>query len=201
MRRANPRVEDVLKNLPTLETDRLIQRKMTPNDAEAIFAYASDPEVTLYVSWETHRKIGDSESFLRSVVEGYEKGEAAEWGIAYKGDGRFVGGCGVVGWDLDHARAELGYVLSREYWGRGLMSEAVRAIISFGFKGMDLNRIEARCIMQNTASARVMEKAGMLYEGTLRQREFIKGAYRDMKLYAILRSEYLRSARSPRRPG
>ncbi len=118
-RRANRRAEDVLRNLPTLETDRLILRKMTLNDAEAVFAYASDPEVTRYVSWETHRKIGDSESFLRSVVEGYERGEAAEWGIVYKGDGRFVGGCGVVRWELDHSRAELGYVLSREYWGRG----------------------------------------------------------------------------------
>ncbi len=174
---------------------------MTLNDAEAVFAYASDPEVTRYVSWETHRKIGDSESFLRSVVEGYERGEAAEWGIVYKGDGRFVGGCGVVRWELDHSRAELGYVLSREYWGRGLMPEAVRAMVSFGFGRIDLNRIEARCIAENTASARVMAKAGMLYEGTLRQREFIKGAYRDMKLYAILSSEYLRSARSPRRPG
>jgi ribosomal-protein-alanine N-acetyltransferase len=130
---------------------------MTLNDAEAVFAYASDPEVTRYVSWETHRKIGDSESFLRSVLGGYEKGEAAEWGIVYNGDGRFVGGCGVVRWELDHSRAELGYVLSREYWGQGLMPEAVRAMVSFGFGRIGLNRIEARCIAENTASARVHE--------------------------------------------
>jgi ribosomal-protein-alanine N-acetyltransferase len=66
----------------------------------------------------------------------------------------------------------------------------VRAMIAFGFEKMDLNRVEARCVAENTASARVMEKAGMTYEGTLRQREFLKGAYRDMKLYAILRGEY-----------
>lgn len=81
------------------------------------------------------------------------------------------------------------------------MPEAVRAMVSFGFERIGLNRVEARCIAKNTASARVIEKAGMLCEGTLRQREFIKGAYRYMKLYAILSSEYLRSARSPRRPG
>ena len=81
-------------------------------------------------------------------------------------------------------------MLSREYWGRGLMPEALRAMIAFGFERMGLNRIEARCIAENAASARVMEKVGMTYEGTLRQREFIKGAYRDMKLYAILKSEY-----------
>ena len=200
MRRTGKRAEDALKDLPDLETDRLILRKMTPNDAEAVFAYASDPEVTRHVVWETHRTIEDSERFLRSVVERYEKGEAAEWGIVYKGDGRFIGGCGIVGWEPDHVRAEMGYVISREYWGRGLMPEAVRAMISFGFGRMGLNRIEARCIAQNTASARVMEKAGMSYEGTLRQRESIKGTYRDIKLYAILEGD-LRGARGSRRPG
>jgi ribosomal-protein-alanine N-acetyltransferase len=95
-----------------------------------------------------------------------------------------------AGYAPEHARAELGYVLSREHWGRGLMPEAVRAVIRFGFGRMGLNRVQARCIAENVASARVMEKAGMAYEGTLRESEFIKGAYRDMKLYSILRREY-----------
>jgi ribosomal-protein-alanine N-acetyltransferase len=192
MRRANARAEDVLKNLPTLETDRLILRKMILGDTEAVFAYASDPEVTRYVIWDAHRTIEDSEIFLRSVAERYENAEVADWGIVYKGNGRFIGGCGIVGWDLENARAEIGYVLSRQYWGQGLMPEAVRAMIAFGFEKMGLNRLEARCITENTASARVMEKAGMLYEGTLRQREFIKGAYRDTKIYSILKSEFSR---------
>jgi ribosomal-protein-alanine N-acetyltransferase len=192
MRRANARAEDVLKNLPTLETDRLILRKMILGDTEAVFAYASDPEVTRYVIWDAHRTIEDPETFLRSVAERYENAEVADWGIVYKGNGRFIGGCGIVGWDLENARAEIGYVLSRQYWGQGLMPEAVRAMIAFGFEKMGLNRLEARCITENTASARVMEKAGMLYEGTLRQREFIKGAYRDTKIYSILKSEFSR---------
>ena len=188
MGRANP--QDVLKNLPSLETDRLILRKMTLNDAEAVFAYASDPEVTRYVVFDTHRSIKDSKAFLQLVLEQYESGGEAVWGIVYKGDHCFVGTCGFTNWKANHARAEVGYTLSKEYWGQGLMSEAVRAMISFGFERMDLNRIEARCIAENIASARVMEKAGMLYEGTLRQREFIKGVRRDIKIYSILRSEF-----------
>lgn len=172
-----------------LETDRLILRRMTPNDAEAVFAYASDPEVTRYVLWETHLSIEDSRAFLELVAGKYESGGEPDWGIVYKGDHRFVGTCGIVSWEPDHARAELGYALSRHYWGRGLMVEAVRAMIAFGFDRMDLNRIEARCITENVASARVMEKAGMTHEGTLRQREFIKGAYRDIEVYSILRGE------------
>ena len=189
MRRASTKLGEVLKDLPTLVTDRLILRKMTPNDAEAVFAYASDPELTRYVIWETHRSIEDSKAFLDLVTGKYESGGEPEWGIVYKGDHRFVGTCGIVSWEPYHARAELGYALSRDYWGRGLMAEAVRAMISFGFREMNLNRIEARCIAENTASARVMEKAGMLYEGTLRRRELIKGEYRDIKLYSILRDE------------
>lgn len=95
-----------------------------------------------------------------------------------------------MNYSREHASAELGYVLSRSYWGRGLMPEAVRAMIRFGFQRMDLNRIEARCIAKNTASARVMEKAGMTREGTLRESELIKGAFRDMKRYSILRREF-----------
>ena len=98
---------------------------------------------------------------------------------------------------LEHSRAELGYVLAQEYWGTGLMPEAVRRVIRFCFERIDLNRVEARCIAKNRASARVMEKAGMSYEGTLRRREYIKGAYKDMRMYSILRTEY---ATGPRRP-
>jgi ribosomal-protein-alanine N-acetyltransferase len=189
-RRVSARVREVLKDLPTLETERLILRKMTLDDAEAIFEYASDPEVSRYVIWETHRSIEDSRAFLELVVQKYESGDEPDWGIVYKGDRRLVGACGIVSWEPDHARAEVGYALSRDYWGRGLMAEAVGAMIRFGFEKMGLNRLEARCIVENTASAKVMEKAGMTYEGTLRQRESIKGAYRDIKVYSILSSEF-----------
>jgi ribosomal-protein-alanine N-acetyltransferase len=163
---------------------------MRLDDARAMFAYASDPEVTRYVLFETHRSIEDSQAFLRLVVEGYERGDFGGWGVVLKDSGAFVGTCGVdYGYAPEHARAELGYVLSREHWGKGLVPEAVRAVIRFGFGRMELNRIQARCIAENTASARVMEKAGMTYEGTLREYQLIKGAYRDMKFYSILRRE------------
>jgi [ribosomal protein S5]-alanine N-acetyltransferase len=179
------------ENLPELETERLLLRRMRLDDAQAMFAYASDPEVTRYVLFETHRSVKDSEAFLRLAVEGYERGDFGGWGVVLKDSGRFVGTCGVdLNYAPEHARAELGYVLSREHWGKGLMPEAVRAVIRFGFGRMHLNRIQARCIAENTASARVMEKVGMTYEGTLREYELIKGAYRDMKFYSILRREF-----------
>ena len=177
---------------PRLETERLVLRALTPDDAAAIFAYASDPEVARYVLWEAHRSVEDAKAFLDLTMGRYGSGDAPDWGIVYKGDGRLVGTSGFVAWERVHARAEVGCVLHRGYWGMGLAAEALRAMISFGFSRMDLNRIEARCIAENVASARIIEKAGMAYEGTLRQREFLKGEYRDMKLYAILKEEYRR---------
>ena len=177
---------------PKLETGRLVLRALVTGDAAAIFAHASDPEVARYATWEAHRSVEDAEAFLELTISRYESGDAPDWGIIYKGDGRLIGTSGFVSWEPEHARAEVGYVLNRGYWGRGLAAEALGAMISFGFRYMDLNRIEARCIAENTASSRVMEKAGMDYEGTLRQREFMKGTYRDMKLYAILKGGHRR---------
>src|SRR3712207_498622 len=128
---------------------------MRLGDAEAMFAYASDPEVTRYVLWDTHRSIEDSESFLRSATEGYERGDFGGWGVVLKDGGAFVGTCGVdARYAPEHASAELGYVLSREHWGKGLMPEAVRAVIRFGFGRMGLNRVQARCIAENAEIGR-----------------------------------------------
>lgn len=167
-------------------------RALTPDDAEAVFAYSSDPEVARHVTWETHRSVEDARAFLDLTMGRYASGDAPDWGMVYKGDGRLVGTSGFVGWEHEHARAEIGCVLHRGYWGMGLAAEALRAMISFGFKTMGLNRIEGRCIAENTASARIMEKAGMVHEATMRQREFLKGEYCDIKLYAILKDEYRR---------
>ena len=108
------------------------------------------------VLFETHRSVEDSESFLRLALEGYERGDFGGWGVVLKDSGAFVGTCGLdAGYVPEHARAELGYVLSREHWGRGLMPEAVRAVIRVGFGRMVLNRVQSRCIAENAASVRV----------------------------------------------
>jgi ribosomal-protein-alanine N-acetyltransferase len=95
-----------------------------------------------------------------------------------------------------HARAELGYAIGRAWWGQGLMTEAVVEAIRYGFEELGLNRIEARCLTYNIGSARVMEKAGMTYEGTIREQVFYKGSFDDLKLYSILRREWVAAPRT-----
>jgi [ribosomal protein S5]-alanine N-acetyltransferase len=181
---------DILANLPTIETDRLLLRKITLNDAQDMFEYASDPQVSEYTTWSTHASIEDTKYFLKSLIKMYKRRELVDWGIEHKADRKFIGTCGYVEWSMTHSRAEIGYALSSKYWNQGYMSEAVNAIMEFGFREMVLNRIEAKCKVNNIASARVMEKLGMQLEGILRQQLFVKGRYWDLKLYSILRDDF-----------
>lgn len=183
-------MSDVFSDLPMLETDRMLLRKMTLDDAADMYRYASDPEVARYTTWEPHRSIEDSRRFLQLVVDDYEHGDCGSWGVVLKADDRFIGTAGYLWWNRDMARAEIGYSMARDQWGRGLMTEAVSAIIQFGFERMGLNRIEARCDSLNVGSARVMEKCGMVHEGTLREYFKVDGDFRDLQLYAILRREW-----------
>lgn len=176
--------------LPTLETDRLILRPFGPDDATDIFAYAADPEVARYVPWEAHRSEADSRTFLESVLERVRRGEPDTWAVVERASGRVIGSIRFGEYHPVHARASVGYVLGRPYWNKGLTTEAVRAVLRFGFEAVGLNRIYAVCHVENVASERVMQKVGMVFEGTLREVALVKGGYEDRKLYAILRSEW-----------
>lgn len=162
---------------------------MRPGDAEEMHAYASDPEVARHMLWGPHERLREAENFLRFVEERYARGDPAGWGLEERETGRFIGTCGLQAWHPEHARAELGYVLSRERWGLGLMTEAVVAVVGFAFDRVGFNRIEARCLDGNVASARVLEKTGMTREGTARSSHLVGGIFRDLHHYAILRDD------------
>jgi ribosomal-protein-alanine N-acetyltransferase len=114
--------------------------------------------------------------------------------VEHKRDRRLIGTCGFISWDKSRNCAEIAYALSQPYWHRGLMTEAATAVADFGFRTMGIYRLQAYCDPANIGSNRVMEKLGMRYEGTLRAYFLIKGDYRDMKVYSILRSEWLEAS-------
>jgi ribosomal-protein-alanine N-acetyltransferase len=183
--------DELFKNLPNLETERLKFRKLAMQDAGDVFEYASVPEVSRYVSWSPHRTIADTKSFLKHMLLQYGKGIPSSWGIVLKETNKLIGTGGYLWWSTEHSKAELGYVISDKYWNKGYMTEALKKIIQFGFEIMNLERIEARCFTENTASERVMQKCGMKLEGILRSSLYIKGAFTDFKLLSILKSEYI----------
>jgi ribosomal-protein-alanine N-acetyltransferase len=176
--------------IPRLETARLVLRSLVLDDAAEVFAYASDPEVASWTTWEAHRTLDDSREYLNRVMSWYDDGFGGPWGLELKSTGQLIGTCGMA-LTPQHARGELGYAIGRAWWGQGLTTEAVVESIRYGFEELGLNRIEARCLPHNIGSARVMEKAGMTYEGTIREQVFYKGSFDDLKLYSILRREWV----------
>jgi ribosomal-protein-alanine N-acetyltransferase len=183
-------VADVYGDLPIIETDRLVLRKIRLEDVDDVFEYTSDPEVARHTSWPLHDSRETSAGFVASLVEDYAKGELAPWGVELKAERKLLGTCGFLSWRIPHGRAEVGYAMNRAYWGRGLMTEAVRALVDYGFERMALHRIEALCDVDNVGSYRVMEKAGMAFEGVLRGYIFSKGAHLDLRIHAILRPDW-----------
>ena len=167
-------------------------RKLREEDEEDIFRYASDPEVSRYTTWYSPRSREEARTFLQNMLDRYERQEVAPWGMVDKRTHRVIGTIGFNHWDVRNARAEVGFALARPYWNQGYMSEALRSVVAFGFRQMGLVRIEARCHPDNAASARVMEKAGMIFEGILRRHVYIKGEHQDVKMYAIVRDDFER---------
>lgn len=175
---------------PQIETERLILRPLEMSDDEAVYAYGRDPEVTRHVIFETHKSIDDARTFLASVQESRTKGIGTNWALIDRSTNFLFGSIGLHHYDEEHKRIEVGYALAATHWNQGYGTEALSAVIDLIFRKTDINRIEANCYLPNVGSARVMEKAGMRYEGTLRERVVIKGVKQDLKMYAILRSDH-----------
>jgi ribosomal-protein-alanine N-acetyltransferase len=190
--------DGLFSRLATLETPRLILRRLTMDDAGDIFSYSSDPEVARYVLWDAHRTIHDSRQFIRFIQHQYRADEPSTWAIVLKQTGRVIGTIGYMWWNIENRSAEVGYSLARAYWGYGIMPEALSAVLRFGFERMRLHRIEAQHAVENGASGRVMQKCGMRYEGVLRGRLYCKNAFLDVALYAILEEDWRAMVRPTR---
>lgn len=187
--------EEFFARLPVIETPRLILRKMTMRDAPDVYRYAKDSEVARHVLWEPHRSLWESRAYIRFLLHQYRNGMPGSWAIVLQETGRVVGTIGYMSYVPDNATVEVGYSLAREHWGKGLMTEALTAVIDETFRVMKLHRIEAMHFTDNPASGRVMEKCGMQHEGHLRQRICCKGVFRDVEMWGILRSDWQKMKR------
>lgn len=182
---------EVFGHLPTMLTQRLVLRPVRMSDAEDMYEYSRDPEVARHVLWDAHRSIHQTREYIRFLIRQYRNAAPGTFAIALRDSGKVIGTIGFMWVQTDNRSAEVGYSLSRAYWNQGIMSEALTAVVEFGFTKLGLNRIEAQHDCDNPASGHVMLHAGMRHEGTLRQRLYNKGRYVDVDLYAILRSDFL----------
>lgn len=178
-----------LPSFPRIQGKRMRLRGPTPDDADDLFALFSDPEVMRYWSRAPMRERGEAEGLIGEMLEAFERRELLNWVIATPDD-RAVGTCTLFRFDPRHRRAEVGYALRSDHWGRGLASEAVSLAIDWALRTLDLHRVEADIDPRNDASRRVLERLGFHSEGVLRERFFVGDSATDSELFGVLASEW-----------
>ena len=195
MMQTNPKLAEVkdVKHCGTqrMETKRLLLRRFSIDDADAMFRnWASDPEVTRFLTWPAHSSADVSRAVLEGWVSAYEQKNYYQWAIVLKAHGDDpIGSISAVGMNDDVEMIHIGYCLGRDWWRQGIMSEALRAVMDFFFDEVGANRIESRHDPRNPHSGMVMKKCGMQYEGTMRQSDRNNQGVCDASWYALLKSE------------
>lgn len=179
-----------ISTFPVLETDRLILRQVYTYDAESVLRYLSDQEVMKYYGLEPFDTINDALDEISWYQSIFEENTGIRWGITIKNQNEVIGSCGFLNMVPKHYRSEIGFELSKDYWGQGIASEALKAICKYGFEQLNLQRIEALIEPPNQSSQRLVERLGFIREGLLRNYEFTSGKFDDLYMYSLLRKEF-----------
>lgn len=173
----------------TIHTERLLLRSWEIADAQDLYDYAKNPNVGPHGGWKPHETIEESAEIIRTLFMSKYYG----WAVVLKETGRVIGS---IAFEEDPYRKgtncmELGYAMAEEHWGKGIMTEAAKAAIAYGFGEMNLPMIAIYRNPHNTRSGRVIEKCGFHYEGTLRRANTVyNGELRDVACYSMLKSEH-----------
>ncbi|MEP7240205.1 MAG: GNAT family protein [Devosia sp.] len=175
-----------------LETERLQLRPFTRADVDAVFAYRSLPAVAEYLTDQpmSHDECAEAVRIRTGQFGFTSEGDRIVLALEQRHDGRLIGEVSLIWRSLANGQAEIGYVVHPDFWGRGLATEAARAILDFGFSVIDLHRVYARCDARNLASAKVMERLGMRREAHFREHDRVKGRWDEEFVYAILRRDW-----------
>lgn len=173
-----------------IETARLILRRLELTDAEMMFHnWTSDHQVTRFLRWDAHQTIDETRDMIQQWIHRYQDDSIYYWGMYLK-DGEMIGSISItITSDYDFKGA-LGYKLGSRWWNQGYASEAAKAVIDYMFRHTDVERIDAFCSVENPASRKVMEKAGMRYEGLLRHYYLTRDGFHDCTLHGIIRKDW-----------
>jgi ribosomal-protein-alanine N-acetyltransferase len=175
---------------PTLAGERTVLRELHLADAPDLFGFRSDPEVQRYNS-APMRDPAEAAALIDQLRAQYAARQAVHWAITLPGDSRVVGLTGLASWEKYHSRAEIGYDLRRDHWGRGLATDALRAVLTFAFTRLNLHRVEAQTIADNHASTKLLQRLGFQLEGMRREHSWEEdGTFHDSAVYGLLRPEF-----------
>ena len=179
------------KGTVTIETKRLILRKFTAEDAEAMFRnWTSNDNVTKFLRWPTHSDISMTHWYIGFLLENYEKPDFYDWAIELKSLGEPIGSISAVDLKENIGAVEIGYCIGEKFWRQGYTSEALAAVMKFFFEEVGANRVYSEHDVNNPNSGKVMQKCGLKYEGTLRQADRNNTGLCDTAVYGLIADEY-----------
>ena len=178
------------QTFPTIDLGDYILREQKIADAEDFFKYYSDPVVNKYIVSSIPTNIDEARLELRYWINVFDYNDGIYFAIAKKSDNQMIGSVGISSVNRNHNRIEASYDLAQEYWGKGIMTKALKAVLKYGFEELKFNRIEAFAMAGNIGSNKVLAKCGFSFEGNLRQHRFHNGRYVDIGIYSALRQEY-----------
>ena len=178
------------KPFPTIETDRLILRKIKKSDAKDLYEYCSSEVSARYSLWEPHEDLGVTRQYISWLLRSEKRGEYFTWGIELKSSGKLIGTVSLPSIDKDYKVAEIGYGIIDSYWGNGYASEAIKAIMEYGFCTVGFICINAKIMKENSASVRVASAVGMQCDGLLRNGVYCKGKSHDVYVFSMLDTDY-----------
>ena len=171
---------------PELRTQRLLLRKMTLEDAPALYEMRSSIDVMRYLDRPFHRTVEESLEMLQKITESIEKNEAIAWAITLHGKPEMIGNISYHRVEREHHRAEIGYMLHPQYWRQGILGEAMMVVLDYGFRVMNLHSIEGNVNPDNLASSALLKKFGFVREAYFRENYLFNGKYIDTEIYSLL---------------
>jgi len=172
-----------------LYTNRLYLRKVRLSDSLALFKIWSDPDVTRFMNITSFTTLNQAEEMIGLFKSLDQDNKAIRFTIIELESGKIIGSCGFNYLDFEHEKAEIGYELSKAYWGRGYATEAIHSLLEYAFINLRLNRIEAKVVPQNLNSIKVLSKLNFKFEGTLRQSEKAQEKFHDINVYSLLKTD------------
>ncbi len=183
-----------VREFPQLKTDRLIMRQITLNDVEFYFHHFNNPQIVDGCCFPGPSSLEAAQEELeRYCIKPFRDNQGIRWGIVRKGSKALIGTCGIYDWNKTARRAEIGYDLDPAHWGHGLMTEALRVMLKYGFEKMELNRIQAIIDSENIRSIQLVLRLGFKREGVLRQNSYFNGQFRDDAVFSLLKMEWTNS--------
>jgi ribosomal-protein-alanine N-acetyltransferase len=172
---------------PTIHTERLALRELEAADVNEIFFLRSDMDVLKYLDKEPEKSVDEAKKFIESIKENTIHNNSILWGIALRESHEIIGS--ICFWRIlkEHYRAEIGYVLHPAFQGKGIMDEAIKAVLQYGFEAMQLHSVEANINPANIASMKLLEKNGFVKEAYFKENYYCNGKFIDSAIYSLIR--------------